>query len=232
MDQDIEIDRFADEDGQRSDEEYDDQEDDREVPSDTKKPDMVLTVDLEEEEEEPVVTKRKKGVQYPRRQKPEYLKRNFRDVTKEALLQILKNDKNADIVEKHVYNASVRLAKKKDVVVTTTSPGFLRVYADLVYNLCARITPKNIKTVIENLKADQVEWKEPAFDDFNLLRKMEESVGMQEATEMEDGMYTCRHCGCTKTSQFQLQLRSGDEGMTNFIVCANRKCRKMWKQNN
>jgi DNA-directed RNA polymerase subunit M/transcription elongation factor TFIIS len=206
----------------------DDRDDDE--PTETDNP-MVISVNIEESDDETKeIIKRKKGVVYPRRQKPLYMKRDFRSVTKQTCIELLKNEKNADIFEKHVYNAAVRLAKKKGVI--ATSHLFLRIYTDLIFNLCVKVTPKVIKKYIELLKTDQVEWKDPVFDEFNILRKMEESVGSNETVEIEDGMYTCRHCGSVKTRQIQIQIRSADEGMTNFIICANRKCRKMWKQNN
>ncbi len=41
--------------------------------------------------------------------------------------------------------------------------------------------------------------------------------------------FECFKCGCTKTTFFQLQTRSGDEPMTTFIECSN--CKNKWKKN-
>lgn len=186
----------------------------------------VLILSIEDEDE---ISLKKKGVQYPRRQRPNYLKKDFRVLAKDTILNILHSEKNADITEKHIYNASLRLSKKKNIPITATKE-FWKLYTDLLFNLCNKLNIKNLKELLSQLQQDQIELKDPFFDEYAVLRQMEESIGV--SSEVEDGMYTCRHCGSTKTQQFQLQLRSGDEGMTNFIVCANSKCRKMWKQNN
>jgi len=185
----------------------------------------VLILSIEDEDE---ISSKKKSVQY-RRQRPNYLKKDFRALAKATILNILHSEKNADITEKHIYNASLRLSKKKNILITATKE-FWKLYTDLLFNLCNKLNIKNLKELLSQLQQDQIELKDPFFEEHAVLRQMEESIGV--SSEVEDGMYTCRHCGSTKTQQFQLQLRSGDEGMTNFIVCANSKCRKMWKQNN
>ncbi len=43
-------------------------------------------------------------------------------------------------------------------------------------------------------------------------------------------LFTCKRCKKNKCKYFQLQVRSCDEGMTNFITCMN--CNNHWKQNN
>lgn len=43
-------------------------------------------------------------------------------------------------------------------------------------------------------------------------------------------LFTCRRCKKNQCKYFQRQIRSCDEGMTNFITCMN--CNNHWRQNN
>ena len=41
-------------------------------------------------------------------------------------------------------------------------------------------------------------------------------------------MFKCKKCGSRSTSYYEVQTRSADEPMTQFITCLN--CNKRWKQ--
>ena len=45
--------------------------------------------------------------------------------------------------------------------------------------------------------------------------------------QIEEGIYTCKKCNCSKTYSYQLQTRSADEGMTTFIECS--QCKNKWR---
>ena len=45
--------------------------------------------------------------------------------------------------------------------------------------------------------------------------------------ELEDGIDTCNKCNKNKTLRVQIQTRSADEPITNFIRCIN--CGNRWK---
>lgn len=45
--------------------------------------------------------------------------------------------------------------------------------------------------------------------------------------QVEEGVHKCSQCGSKKTWSYQLQTRSADEPMTNFVTCVS--CGKRWK---
>lgn len=46
--------------------------------------------------------------------------------------------------------------------------------------------------------------------------------------DVKEGSFKCSRCKSQKTWFYQLQTRSADEPMTNFITCSN--CGKHWKE--
>ena len=49
----------------------------------------------------------------------------------------------------------------------------------------------------------------------------------EKHTKVISGVYKCRKCGGSKTTQFEMQTRSADEPMTLFIHCLD--CGNQWK---
>ena len=50
---------------------------------------------------------------------------------------------------------------------------------------------------------------------------------IENPIQIEEGIYKCNKCGCSKTFSYQLQTRSADEGMTTFIECS--QCKNKWR---
>lgn len=46
---------------------------------------------------------------------------------------------------------------------------------------------------------------------------------------IEEGIYQCNKCNCKRTLREMSQDRSGDEGMTTYIICMG--CFTRWKEN-
>ena len=46
--------------------------------------------------------------------------------------------------------------------------------------------------------------------------------------EAMTNLFKCRKCGSRETSYYEVQTRSADEPMTQFITCL--KCDNRWKQ--
>ena len=170
---------------------------------------------------------------YPLRKKPNYSK--IREKVSQIITEIFGTDKQVANLEKHLYNAVVRLAKKKNIPLKTTAIEFQQLYTDIAYTFLATVTDKSpevVKILIDNLKNDKVEWA--LFPEYIQKREIEESTGDRE---VEDGIYQCTArlpdgsiCGSWKTKSCPMQTRSADEGFTIFIQCAI--CRSMWKQHN
>jgi DNA-directed RNA polymerase subunit M/transcription elongation factor TFIIS len=139
--------------------------------------------------------------------------------------------KNAEIFEKHVFDSSVRLAKQISIEpISISNQAFTELYTNNAYNLLYKLKPDNLFQLIKSIEKDLIEWNDPFFEEYLLKRIAEENIDKTISEEIAEGLHTCHKCGSKKTSSYQLQLRSSDEGSTNFIICV--KCSSMWKQNN
>ena len=60
-------------------------------------------------------------------------------------------------------------------------------------------------------------------------RKISDKIVFKQSNleTMGDGLHKCGKCKSMKTSYYQLQTRSSDEPMTNFVTCHN--CGNRWK---
>ena len=110
-----------------------------------------------------------------------------------------------------------------------------------ILDIVGYIIIKNANIVIKELK-DYLEYD---FEDINFtphdfifdcnlfnnakLKYYEELDKTRDTVEIEEGVYTCSKCKSKKTTSFQIQTRSADEGMTSFIKCHD--CGKKWKIN-
>ena len=59
------------------------------------------------------------------------------------------------------------------------------------------------------------------------LQRLKKETSTIDPDTAPDGAFTCGRCRSRKTTYYQLQTRSADEPMTNFISCL--KCGKRWK---
>lgn len=178
-----------------------------------------------DDEDDPQVTH-----EYTTRQPHPYASKGFREKMAVALGNKYKNEKNGSILEKHIYNATIALARTKGIALKATDSEFQLTYASVAYEVLSSV--EGIKDVIDRLKQGTVEWKAPQHNELVQARAAEEADHTQDVVE---GIHECNDCKkagrvFNKTRNTQIQTRGGDEGMTVFVTCV--VCRKMWKQYN
>jgi hypothetical protein len=75
-------------------------------------------------------------------------------------------------------------------------------------------------------------WEHPAWDHYRTTEtQRSEKRAAAEAKRLDDvadGAFECRKCGGKKVRYRELQMRSGDEGMTRFFRC--HACHFTWIQ--
>lgn len=187
-------------------------------------------VELRRDDEEEEVVDEQKKYEYIKREPYAYTDKSFRDKVKMKFVEKFKIPKNGEILEKHVYNASIALARVRGIPLRYTDVEFQLIYASLAYEILG--SSANIKDIIEQLKNGKVEWKSPMYHDLVAARAAEEA---DHTKDVEEGIHECSDCKLkgrvyNKTRNVQIQTRGGDEGMTVFVTCVI--CRKMWKQYN
>lgn len=84
---------------------------------------------------------------------------------------------------------------------------------------------KSVKTIHSHLLSlltmdyDTRLWSHGVYE---IIRKMDSQS--KEPPKLEKGVYKCKKCKSQNTVSQEIQKRSGDEGMTSFIYCLEKKC--------
>ncbi len=95
-------------------------------------------------------------------------------------------------------------------------------YRDVCYNELSKIYSRTWDE-----KMDKYLWKSDVYAEFRNKENIRDEY-LTNPQEIDEGVNECTRCGSKKTISFQMQTRSADEGMTNFIKCIN--CKKKWKE--
>ena len=143
------------------------------------------------------------------------------------------------IVEKSIYNATIKETRVKCIPRSWDSPQFKFIYKSK-YNkiLCNCGYNPNAKFVMEKIKYGL--WKpesivtmksEELYPDLwenillNNIKKMKALT--MEAPKDGTSIFKCGKCKKNNCNYFQMQTRSADEPMTTFVTCLN--CNNRWK---
>ena len=147
-----------------------------------------------------------------------------------------------EIIEKSIYNKSIKDAKNKLIERSWDSPSFKLLYKNGYLKVINNIkNNKNSDFVLNQIKYGYFEpneivnmtyqdlypdiWKEI------LLKNLKKSERMERTTKEENqegtDMFRCAKCKKRNCTYYQMQTRSADEPMTSFITCLC--CGNRWK---
>ena len=148
---------------------------------------------------------------------------------------------NATNLEHFIYNEFIGWARRKEIPLNWSCARFRSLYTQRVMSVVFNINnpensrvrdalrqgtlslPKLVQSRPEELFPER--WAE-AFESVALARLKKEAASIDPAS-VPDGAFECSKCKSKKTTYYQLQTRSADEPMTNFVNCLN--CGKRWK---
>ena len=145
-------------------------------------------------------------------------------------------------VEKSIYNYIIKLSKNKNIERSWNNDIFRNLYLSKVRSIYSNlksdsyIQNKNFLTLIQNGEIDikniatmsvydifPENWKE-----ILELKSKKDKLKYELKPEAMTDAFKCRKCGSRSTSYYEVQTRSADEPMTQFITCLN--CNNRWKQ--
>mgnify|MGYP001258316777 CR=1 FL=1 len=167
---------------------------------------------------------------------------NLRNNYVSLLNKELNNEKISRQIEKSIYNYTIELANKKNYHKKWSNPYFKNLYISKIRSIYSNIKEdsyiknKNFKNkilsneidpkTIANLSVFDIYpeiWKS-LLDDKSKKDKLKYEYKPEAMTDI----FKCRKCGSRSCSYYELQTRSADEPMTQFINCLN--CNNSWKQ--
>jgi transcription elongation factor S-II len=158
------------------------------------------------------------------------------------LAKELHNERLARLIEKELYNCTIKLAKEKCIVKKWTNVLFKKIYTSKIRsfysNICSNSYIQNPdfkdKVVKGEIKIDDI-GSLSVYDIFpdNWSALLDKKIKRDKLkyemkpTAMTD-QFKCRKCGSRSCSYYEVQTRSADEPMTQFISCLD--CGARWKQ--
>ena len=166
----------------------------------------------------------------------------YRNRSVDKINDYVKDDIKSRNIEKSIYNYSIRTAAKHNFYCSWNTHKFKELYLSKLRSIYSNlksdsyiqnkefkqkvlsneIDPKTIATLsIYDIFPEN--WK-ALFDEKARKDKIKYEFKPQAMTDV----FKCRKCGSRSCSYYEVQTRSADEPMTQFINCL--ECNNRWKQ--
>ena len=153
------------------------------------------------------------------------------------------NDENLSRnIEKGIYNYMISYSKENNIARKWDNPIFFNLYFSKIRSICLNLNLKSfIKNnyLIDKIKNGDIKGEDIAklsvydinpnnWKDLLDEKIKRDKIKYELKPEAMTDQYKCRRCGSRKCSYYELQTRSADEPMTQFITCLD--CKNNWKQ--
>ena len=154
----------------------------------------------------------------------------------------IEDEKISRQIERSIFNYTINVSEKKNIKKKWTNPIFKKLYLSKVTSIYSNIKPDsyihniNFKNKILKNEIDYKNialmtsydiypevWKE-LFED----KSKKDKIKYEFKPEAMTDIFKCRKCGSRSCSYYELQTRSADEPMTQFVNCLD--CNNRWKQ--
>ena len=156
--------------------------------------------------------------------------------------KIIYDFKLSKIIEKSIYNYVIQLSKEKNIRRNWDNKLFINLYISKIRSIYSNLKKDSYiknNNFIERIKSKEIDaekigmlsvydifpnnWKE-----FINIKSKRDKLKYELKPEAMSNLFKCRKCGSRETSYYEVQTRSADEPMTQFITCLN--CENRWKQ--
>ena len=145
-------------------------------------------------------------------------------------------------IEQSIYNYTIRICKEKNIQRRWSNQTFENLYHSKIISIYSNLKKDSYiqnKTFLERLKNGGIQAEEvgslSVYDIFpdnwkTLLnaKSKRDKIKYELKPEAMTNLFKCHKCGSRETSYYEVQTRSADEPMTQFITCL--KCENRWKQ--
>ena len=166
----------------------------------------------------------------------------FRGKSVQKIKCIVKNEKMSRNIEKGIYNYTIELAKQKNIVRFWGNPVFKNLYLNKLISVYSNLKKNSYignKDLLKKVKKKEIKGEELAImsvydiypENWSFLldqKAKRDKLKYEMKQEAMTDAFKCRKCGSRDCSYYEVQTRSADEPMTQFINCLNCGCR--WKQ--
>lgn len=154
---------------------------------------------------------------------------NVREPGKKFLIKLFKEEdftRDLEKLEKSMYNYCVRTLREKHSNVTLDSKIFKDLYSFELYSIMSHCKKGlDVDDIRDFYLQDKNHFERSTFEKERLQDDKKLRL-ITHVSEPVSGIHKCK-CGCDKVYSYELQTRSGDEGMTVFLQCFS--CGRKWK---
>ena len=144
-------------------------------------------------------------------------------------------------IEKSIYNYTIKLSKEKNINRYWSNEVFKNIYLSKIKSIYVNIDKDSyIKNTnfLDRIKNKEIDISNIAYleiydiypENWKYLLEIQskqDKIKYELKPEAMTNLYKCRKCGCKETSYYEVQTRSADEPMTQFITCLN--CNNRWR---
>jgi|TARA_Y100000389_G_C17381020_1_gene474379 DNA-directed RNA polymerase subunit M/transcription elongation factor TFIIS len=155
---------------------------------------------------------------------------------------VVENEVLSKKIEQSVYNYVIRISKEKNIQRRWTNILFLKLYNSKIISIYSNLKKDSYienETFLERIKKGEIDSKKignlSVYDifpdnwkDLLNIKSKRDKIKYELKPEAMTNLFKCRRCGSRETSYYEVQTRSADEPMTQFITCL--KCQTRWKQ--
>ena len=145
-------------------------------------------------------------------------------------------------IEKSIYNYIINISKERNIQRRWNNPIFMNLYNSKIISIYSNLKEDSYiqnNQLLSNLKSGEVDpckigylsaydifpdnWKE-----LLNIKSKKDKIKYELKPEAMTNLFKCRKCSSRETSYYEVQTRSADEPMTQFITCL--KCNNRWRQ--
>jgi DNA-directed RNA polymerase subunit M/transcription elongation factor TFIIS len=166
----------------------------------------------------------------------------IRDKSVKKINIYIKNEYISRCIERDIYNTTINICKEKNIKRYWDNHIFKNLYLNKCVSLYSNINPDTYiqnKTFLNRIFNKEIDYNhisslhitdifpETWKDLINKKIKIDK-LKYENKTEAMTSLFKCRRCGSKECSYYEVQTRSADEPMTQFITCI--KCNNRWKE--
>lgn len=169
-------------------------------------------------------------------------KDTLRDTCAKLLCKELDDTRISRIIEKDIYNSVIYYSKKNNIKRSWECNSFKSLYLSRIRSIYSNVksdsyiqntTFKNsiLNGEIDIKKISTLSHVDIFPERWKILiedKMKKEKLRYELKPEAMTDMFKCRRCGSRSCTYYEMQTRSADEPMTQFITCLD--CNNHWKQ--
>jgi len=145
-------------------------------------------------------------------------------------------------IEKSIYNYIIRLSKEKNIKRSWSNPIFTNLYNTKVISMYYNMKEDSYihnRSFMNRIKSNEIDAEEVGglsvydiypdnWKELLNVKSKRDKVKYELKPEAMTNLFKCNKCQSRETSYYEVQTRSADEPMTQFITCL--QCNNRWKQ--